>query len=141
MLTFNSQVTQAVRLGPFAANREQLRSAVNNLFPGGETAVYDATDRGFRAIGDLRDDARINAVVVLTDGEDNQSHLADREVVDELTRQSRSEGLAVRVYTIAYGSEANQDVLANIANASGGKPFKGDPKQIEAVYRSISSFF
>ena len=141
MLTFNDQVTQAVPLGRFSANRERLRSAIDDLFPDGETAVYDATDRGFKAIRDLHDDARINAVVVLTDGEDNQSEMSDREVVGELARQSRSEGLAVRVYTIAYGSQANKDVLADNSNASGGKPFEGDPKEIESVYRSISSFF
>jgi Ca-activated chloride channel family protein len=141
LLTFNDQVKETVPLARFSTNREKLRSAVNDLFPDGETAVYDATDRGFKAIGGLRDDARINAVVVLTDGEDNQSRMSDREVVDELARQSRSEGLAIRVYTIAYGSQANKDVLADIANASGGKPFEGDPKEIEAVYRSISSFF
>jgi Ca-activated chloride channel family protein len=141
MLTFNDQVTQAVPLGRFSANRDGLRSTIDDLFPDGETAVYDATDRGFKAIRDLRDDARINAVVVLTDGEDNQSRMSDRELVEELARQSRSEGLAVRVYTIAYGSQANKDVLADIANASGGKPFEGDPKEIESVYRSISSFF
>ena len=129
------------RSAPFSANRARLLSAVDDLFPDGETAVYDATDRGFKAIRGLRDDARINAVVVLTDGEDNQSRMSDREVVAELARQSRSEGLAVRVYTIAYGSQANKDVLADIANASGGKPFEGDPKEIESVYRSISSFF
>jgi Ca-activated chloride channel homolog len=141
LLTFNDQVKETVPLARFSTNREKLRSAVNDLFPDGETAVYDATDRGFEAIRRLRDDARINAVVVLTDGEDNQSRMSDREVVDELARQSRSEGLAVRVYTIAYGSQANKEVLADIANASGGKPFEGDPKEIEAVYRSISSFF
>ena len=80
-------------------------------------------------------------MVVLTDGEDNQSRTDQQSVVSELSRQSRSEGLTVRVYTIAYGSEANRDVLKAIAEASGGKAFEGDPKDIEAVYRSISSFF
>ena len=53
----------------------------------------------------------------------------------------RSEGLAVRVYTIAYGNDADNDTLERIATASGGKEFTGDPKGIEAVYVSISSFF
>ena len=58
-----------------------------------------------------------------------------------LAAQSRVEGTVVRVYTIAYGSQANKAELADIAGASGGKGFEGDPKDIEAVYRSISSFF
>jgi Ca-activated chloride channel family protein len=126
---------------PFKASRSALEQSVSELIPDGETAVYDATEAGFRAIQGMRDDSRINAVVVLTDGEDNQSKIADTELVQELQRQAKSEGLAVRVYTIAYGSQANKDVLANIARASGGKDFEGDPKNIDSVYRSISSFF
>jgi Ca-activated chloride channel family protein len=80
-------------------------------------------------------------VVVLTDGEDNQSSTDDAALVDTLEAQSASEGRAVRVYTIAYGSQANRRVLDAIAQASGGKSFEGDPDDIEAVYRSISSFF
>ena len=63
------------------------------------------------------------------------------DLVAKLERQARSEGLSVRVYTIAYGSEADRTVLRDIARGSGGKEFEGDPDDIEAVYRSISSFF
>ena len=103
--------------------------------------MYDATDQAFKSIRSMKDDTRINAVVVLTDGQDNQSKITDTQLASELRAQARAEGLAVRVYTIAYGSEANGATLANIASASGGKDFKGDPKNIDSVYRSISSFF
>jgi Ca-activated chloride channel family protein len=62
-------------------------------------------------------------------------------VARTLEAQSRSEGFAVRVYTIAYGSDPNRDALKQIAAASGGKDFAGDPNDIESVYKSISSFF
>ena len=52
-----------------------------------------------------------------------------------------SEGSTVRVYTIAYGREANESALEAVAQASGGKAFTGDPKRIESVYRSIWSPF
>ena len=73
--------------------------------------------------------------------EDNQSNSSSAQLVRTLQQQATSEGMAVRVYTIAYGTGANQDVLTQIASASGGKEYAGDPKQIESVYRSISSFF
>jgi len=141
LLQFSDRVTPLVTLGSFAQNRGQLRRAVRDLIPDGQTAVYDATLAGFHDIQNLKDDSRINAVVVLTDGEDNQSNAKDSDVVRALSAQSASEGHAVRVYTIAYGTQANRDVLKAIAEASGGKAFEGDPKDIEAVYRSISSFF
>jgi Ca-activated chloride channel family protein len=141
LLQFSDKVTPLVKVGSFAQNRGRLRSAVRDLIPDGQTAVYDATLAGYRDIQKLNDESRINAVVVLTDGEDNQSNATDSEVVRVLSAQSASEGHAVRVYTIAYGRQANRDVLKSIAEASGGKAFEGDPKDIEAVYRSISSFF
>jgi Ca-activated chloride channel family protein len=141
LMSFNDQVFKLQPVRPFGQNRAALQKSVDEMIPDGETAVYDATEAGFRAIQDMRDESRINAVVVLTDGEDNQSDLADTELVSELQRQAKSEGLAVRVYTIAYGSQANKPVLANISRASGGKDFEGDPDNIDSVYRSISSFF
>jgi Ca-activated chloride channel homolog len=141
MTSFDDQVYPTVALAPFARNRSRLQRGVDDLIPDGETAVYDAIGKGVSDVQALRDDTRINAVVALTDGEDNSSSQTPGGLVGRLARQARSEGLSVRVYTIAYGSEANRDVLRQIARASGGKEFEGDPDDIEAVYRSISSFF
>ena len=141
LISFNDKVFRVAPITPFGSSRTKLLAHVNNLFPDGQTAVYDAAAAGVREIQNLRDASRINAVVVLTDGEDNQSNTSSNELVSALQRQATSEGMAIRVYTIAYGSSANQDVLTQIASASGGKEYAGDPKQIESVYRSISSFF
>ena len=141
LISFNDKVTRVAPVASFARARGRLESAVRDLFPDGQTAVYDATQAGLREIQALKDPTRINSVVVLTDGEDNQSSTRSDALVSTLNRQARSEGLSVRVYTIAYGGQANKSVLAQIASASGGKDYAGDPKQIEGVYRSISSFF
>jgi Ca-activated chloride channel family protein len=90
----------------------------------------------------LHDDTRINAVVVLTDGQDNQSDISLGSLVSQLrSHNQQSEQQVVRVFTIAYGDGAERDKLAQIAKASGGEEFSGDPTEIEAVYRTISSFF
>ncbi len=141
LTTFNDKVFRLSPISRFGSTRAKLLSEVNGLFPDGQTAVYDATTAGVQEVQGLKDASRINAVVVLTDGEDNQSKTSSNELVSMLQRQATSEGMAIRVYTIAYGSAANQDVLTQIASASGGKEYAGDPKQIESVYRSISSFF
>ena len=141
LITFNDKVFRLSPISRFGSSRAKLLSEVNGLFPDGQTAVYDATAAGVKEVQNLKDASRINAVVVLTDGEDNQSNTSSNELVSALQRQATSEGMAIRVYTIAYGSSANQDVLTQIASASGGKEYAGDPKQIESVYRSISSFF
>jgi Ca-activated chloride channel family protein len=140
LIVFDDRVRLAVPVAPFAENAPRLRSTVAGLLPDGETAVYDATLEAFEAIRDLQDEERINAVVALTDGEDNSSSISERELESRLN-QSPNEGDVVRVFTIAYGSQANKGALESFATASGGKAFEGDPKGIEAVYLSISSFF
>jgi Ca-activated chloride channel family protein len=115
--------------------------SVDQLIAGGGTAVYDATSQAVDLIASLDDSTRINAVVVLTDGEDNQSRLNVERLLAEFRRRGESDIGSIRVFTIAYGDSANKDVLASIAAASGGKDYSGDPAEIEAVYRQISSFF
>jgi Ca-activated chloride channel family protein len=93
-------------------------------------------------VRELGDDERINAVVVLTDGEDTDSSAS----ADEVARTLEAQGDAasrVRVFTIAYSAEAEgaQEALDAFAEASGGQSYQGDTEDIEAVYRSISSFF
>ena len=63
-------------------------------------------------------------------------------MVQELEDQGDS-STQVRVFTIAYsaGAAGARKALEQIAAASGGKSYPGDPENIESVYRSISSFF
>ena len=45
----------------------------------------------------------------------------------------------VKVFTIAYGSDADKDLLLRIANRTNGKTFSGEPETIEKVYTAISA--
>ena len=85
---------------------------------------------------------RINAVVVLTDGEDTDSGASVDDVVAAVRAQGDSDD-QVRVFTIAYsaGAVGAAEALQKISEASGGQAYEGDTEDIEAVYRSISSFF
>jgi Mg-chelatase subunit ChlD len=68
------------------------------------------------------DPAHITAVVVLTDGDDNASKPG---ALDSLLKAESVQpaGSSLRVFTIAYGADANRDVLRRIAQASGGTSF------------------
>jgi len=128
---------------PFAemtpAARDTLQNSISGLFPDGGTAVYDATIDGIDLLLQQADPKHIAAEVVLTDGEDNKSTAAVGDVLQRL--KGTSEVGAVRVFTIAYGTEANRDQLKAVADAGGGRQYDGDPDNIDAVYTSISSFF
>jgi Ca-activated chloride channel homolog len=141
LLTFSDQVNSIVPVASMATNRGLLLSSVDQLVAGGGTAVYDATLRGVAEIAALNDTTRINAVVVLTDGADNESHIGSARLIARLRQRSEGQEGNIRVFTIAYGSSAEGDILGKIAEASGGKGYSGDPSKIVTVYRQISSFF
>ncbi len=141
LVFFNDKVFPGLPVTPFASGKAKLESTVRDLLPGGETAWLDAAAAAVKKVQALHDPTRINAVVLLTDGADTASRTSPSALVRTLDAQARSEGATVRVYTIAYGREANKSALEAVAQASGGKAFTGDPKQIESVYLSISSFF
>ena len=143
LVTFSDLITERVPLGqPFRKTEAELRRIVQNLTADGGTAVYDATDEGLGTVRRLDDESRINAVVVLTDGEDTDSSLTADEVVERVSNQDDS-APEVRVFTIAYsaGAEGAAASLERIAAGSGGQAYEGTTGNIEAVYRSISSFF
>jgi Ca-activated chloride channel homolog len=138
---FSAKVTQLVAPAPFARNRAALTQAVKDIIPEDDTAVYDATVQAVDAIKARADAEHINAVVVLTDGADTTSSVSGPQVLDRLEQEGKAESNAVRVFTIAYGSDAKASELTRFAEASGGKGFTASTADIEQVYRSISSFF
>ena len=62
-------------------------------------------------------------------------------MLNRLEQEGRAETGGVKLYTIAYGADADNDLLERFASASGGKAFVGDTSNIDSVYLSISSFF
>ncbi|HEX6653304.1 MAG TPA: substrate-binding domain-containing protein [Thermoleophilaceae bacterium] len=128
--------------GRFHSVEQELRATVQTLSADGGTSVYDATADALKAVRSLDDDTRINAIVVLTDGDDTDSSLDASDVIELVSNQDDS-APHVRVFTIAYSPEAAGAAryLKDIAAGSGGKAYLGSTENIEAVYRSISSFF
>jgi Ca-activated chloride channel family protein len=118
--------------------KEKMRKLVGELIPAGETALYDAIAAAHAdAKGRLKGNApdRVTAVVVLTDGADNKSKAKLDDLLDKIKYDA--EGAPVRVFTIAYGADAQKDVLKKIADSAVGKQFEGTPQTIRRVLRSI----
>jgi Ca-activated chloride channel homolog len=141
VMRFSSGVHPIAPIRTVKDARPDLLRDVRRLVADGDTALYDAANSGIAAVQALGDRSRINAVVLLTDGMDTASRTKLNEVLAPLKAHSENEGVTVRVFTIAYGENANESVLDDIASASGGKPFGGDPGQIRTVYKTIASFF
>ncbi len=92
--------------------------------------LYQATQEAAETIRDTYDPTLINAVVLLTDGvNDDGNQGDDANQLDELIHTLRGgEGAnakAVRVFPIAYGGDADTATLRRIAEASNGAALRG----------------
>jgi Ca-activated chloride channel homolog len=141
LMKFSSRPQLLVPLAPFGQNRSKLQSAVNQIFPEDDTALFQATAAGIALVKKRADTSRINAVVLLTDGQDTAGGVSEGQLISALEQEGRAETGGVKLYTIAYGADADKELLARFADATGGKPFEGDTSNIDSVYLSISSFF
>ena len=139
---FSEKVQPLVKPAPLSRSGDELRGRVRELIANGGTAFFDATIEAFDTVRAQRATDRINAVVLLTDGEDTDSVNSVEQAVQHLEGQGDSDN-RVRVFTIAYSSGASgaREQLKRIAAASGGLDYEGKTENIESVYRSISSFF
>jgi Ca-activated chloride channel homolog len=80
-------------------------------------------------------------IVVLTDGMDDASQVSQQQLLQDVSAKGNDAGASIKVFTIAYGSDADVGVLTSIANASGGQEYAGTPQNIKQVYLDISQFF
>jgi Ca-activated chloride channel homolog len=107
----------------FTDNTEALSRGVRALRPGGGTAMYDALYFACRdkLLKEQQTGPVRRAIILLTDGDDNMSHVTREEAIDMALRAD------VIVYTISTnvtGSRhAGDKVLERIADATGGRPF------------------
>jgi Ca-activated chloride channel family protein len=141
LTVFSDQIRPLVPIRRIDGNGPQLKARVADLIADGGTAFYDAAIEGARTVRSLHDTKHINAVVMLTDGEDTDSSNSLATVKQELDQGDSS--ARVRVFTIAYGADVSgaEEALKEISAASGGQEYRGDTEDIETVYKSISSFF
>jgi Ca-activated chloride channel family protein len=142
LTAFSDQIRPLVRIAPMRDNRNNLTGVLDGIVADGGTKIYDVTLTAVDQVAQLADTSRINAVVLLTDGQDTDSSRTAGDVINALRAQGDS-ARRVRVFTIAYGADASgaSAALNAIADASGGKGYQGTTSDIESVYRSISSFF
>lgn len=114
---------------------------IDDLVPGGGTALYN-TIRAAAAQGmkDF-DPERINAVVVLTDGKNE--YPKDDDLSSLLSQLSGEDtDRTVRVFPIAYGAQSDLDVLTKIGQASRASTYDArDPASIEKVMVNVFSNF
>jgi Ca-activated chloride channel family protein len=139
LLTFNNKLSWARKSVALKNGREKLNEQLDSLLAEGGTALYDAVHEAYQFMSRRAAPDRICAVVVLTDGEDTDSNMKLNELLQRIKLDS--ERRPIRVFTIGYGSGAVKSVLQSIADATQARFFSGTQKNIEAVFKDISTFF
>ena len=120
----------------FTDDTGKLATGVHGLRPGGGTALYDAL---YYACRDKLLKAPKNvtvrrAIILLSDGDDNQSHVTREEAIE---MAQRAEAIVYTISTNVSGTKGPGDkVLERIADATGGRPFF--PFQIRDVANAFA---
>ena len=139
-LPFSSEIHWSGQDVSVKQGREQLLQQIDSLFAGGGTALYDSIDAAYQHLAGARDpNAKIQSIVVLTDGEDTKSKMKLAGLMERI--RYNGETRAIHVFTIAYGKDARKDILQQIADATQAKFYEGTPQNIVEVFRDISTFF
>ncbi|GAB4567862.1 MAG: VWA domain-containing protein [Anaerolineae bacterium] len=140
LIDFSTQINNIVPLTELGQNREAIYERIAKLDADGSTALLDATYAAYARLRKLNDSERINAIVVMTDGRENASSIDLDELVQEIER-GNEQGPPIVIFAIAFGKDADYEVLEAIARASGGQVREGDLETIRTLYKVLSSYF
>jgi Ca-activated chloride channel family protein len=144
----DQEVLELVPTGRVGDVREQIAQRIRDLVPTNGTPLYEVSQRAYEQAVDDYDPARINAVVLLSDGRNDDGDTSDdRDQLTELitTLASGSEGQSsrpVRFFPIAYGGDADVPTLRRVAEATSAAVYdSSDPTSIDKVFTAVLSNF
>lgn len=141
IILFSDELITMTPLSPLGEKRDEVRRRVSGIVEGGDTRLYDATAEAYTSLQTDADTRHIRAVVVLSDGQDTASMTALGQLMAQIDSTAQEGGNAPKLFTIAFGKDADKEVLKQIAEATGGQQFDGDPQTIGDIYEQIATFF
>jgi Ca-activated chloride channel family protein len=124
------------RLGR-GTRRSEIIAALDRLpaRPRGGTGLYDTIQAAHRKVRGSYDPARVNSVVVLTDGRNDDARSVTLARLLQELRSAANPRRPVPVITIALGPDVDMRALQQVAQVTGGATFRArDPRQINRVF-------
>jgi VWFA-related protein len=136
VVMFSTQVRRPMFDGkPFTNDPAVLDDALAARIPGGPTALYDAVAEGLRNLP--AGSSPRKALIVVTDGGDNASHLKYRDIRD-LARRSQAVIYGVGLVG-ADSQDENPELLKRLCRDTGGLSFFPDSnEEVKPVFESIA---
>lgn len=127
-------------------DKEDLRASIDDLRHSQRagTPLYNSVSTAYDYMKDHAEAGRINAIVVLSDGEDTDSSTGIDTLIQKINRDQKEGGneKPVRIFAIAYSDNADVESLGKLASASGGQVFDAtDPTKITETFQSVMNNF
>ncbi|MCL4505945.1 MAG: VWA domain-containing protein [Chloroflexi bacterium] len=137
LMTFSDKLHVLIEHKKVSLVRGDAVKLVNGIQAGGNTSLYDAIGSAANLIDKSKSTQASNVMVLLTDGQDTSSSNYDfnQELIDTATANDTT------VFTIAYGSDADQDVLSKLASQGRGNFYQGTTANIAGIYEEMSAAF
>jgi Ca-activated chloride channel family protein len=143
LIDFDSEVRSPILVDGTPTGRDRGIQFISSLNAEGSTHLYDATLSARDWLQkNLRKDA-INAVLVLTDGEDTGSSINLDGLSGELQKSGFNSDQRIAFFTVGYGKEGEFDpnALKKIADLNGGYYSKGEPDTIAKLMADLQVEF
>ncbi|PJF35339.1 MAG: VWA domain-containing protein [Candidatus Thermofonsia Clade 1 bacterium] len=143
LIAFNDKQTivfDDLQVGP---NRERIKRDILSLLPGGGTALFDSIAFAIERQQEKLSRDTINALVVMTDGEDtNSERFRDATTLMDRFGASAENAVDISIFTIGYDlDESGLRPLRIIADRGRGAFYEGKVENIRDIYTEISTFF
>jgi len=140
--------SELVPVSEIGVQGDALEVAISEQFPQNGTPLYHVASAAYAEMLANYDPEKINAVVFLTDGvnDDGDINDDDQQFTDLINQlQAGSEGATsrpVRVFTISYGDDADTVTLKAIAQATSAAHYDAsNPATINRVFTAVISNF
>jgi len=141
VIIFNDKILTLSPLSTVSDKRDDLTRRISGITEGGGTSLYDSVAQAYDDLQAKGDPKHIRGLVVLTDGQDTNSQMSLDDLMSHLGSKSEEGGNAIKLFTIAFGTDADKTVLKQLAESTGGQEYDSDPKNIGAIYAEIATFF
>lgn len=143
LIDFDSKIRQPVLVDGTPQGRDRGWQFISSLRAEGETRLYDAAIAARNWLQKNRRPDAINAVLILTDGEDSGSQISLNQLANELQKSGFSTDKRIGFFTVGYGKEGefNPDALKKIAELNGGYYSQGDPETISRLMSDLQEEF
>jgi Ca-activated chloride channel family protein len=117
--------------------REIIISEINGLDDYRGTPLYDSIGISTEMIAETTSSQTTNTIVILTDGLDTASSQYDlnQDLID------KAMGNNTTIYSIAFGDDADEALLQDLAFRANGNFYRGTEANIAAIYEEMSVLF